>query len=210
MLDELCKKYKAHKGEDKLSRYYLEAYEKHFGHRREEKLRLLEIGVQSGGSLRVWADYFPNAEIVGVDINENCMRHQRWMPERVKIKIGDQSSMAFLATLGLYDIIIDDGSHMMAHQKFTLTAMWHSLNGGGTYIIEDLETSYWPQFGGGYKTGKTTLDVLKKWIDYLNYQAARHERAGKSAKEFNKMGIKAIQFYPSICFIEKELKWKFS
>ena len=200
MLKELCKKYGAHKGEDKLSRYYIEAYETYFGPRREEKLRLLEIGVQSGGSLRMWKEYFPNAEIVGVDINKNCLKH-----EDLDIIIGDQTGEKFLSGLGEFDIIIDDGSHKMFDQQFTFKAMWNKLRANGIYVIEDLETSYWPQFGGGYKRDKTTINYLHSLINRLNYLAINHQRAGKYRRTIGGIRMKSISFYPSICFIQKEL-----
>ena len=64
-------------GSDKLAHGYLEHYDRHFGPLRESAARVLEIGVggyrgpaRGGASLRMWADYFPSARVVGLDVQE--------------------------------------------------------------------------------------------------------------------------------------------
>jgi hypothetical protein len=62
----------------------------------------------------------------------------------------DEPKLTSLAKeLGPFDFIIDDGSHLNAHQIETFGILWPHLKDGGTYIVEDVQTSYWPAYGGG-------------------------------------------------------------
>ena len=66
--------YKEHQGKvsDKWS-IYLHVYNEIFTKYRDDTVRLLEIGVQNGGSLEIWAKYFSQAErLIGCDINPDC------------------------------------------------------------------------------------------------------------------------------------------
>ena len=45
-------------------------YEKEFGARKMDKVRLLEIGVRSGASIALWSNFFKNVEIVCVDMED--------------------------------------------------------------------------------------------------------------------------------------------
>lgn len=201
MLKKLCKKYGACKADEKLSKHYLKVYEHHFNSIREKPLEILEIGVQRGGSLRMWRDYFPNAHITGLDINKKCKKHRG---DRIDIVIGDQEDPELLESLGNFDIIIDDGGHTMKQQIKSFEVLWKHVNSGGVYVLEDLVTSYWPKFGGGYCGGYTTINMLQHLIDNLNHKAISHERAEGKAETVLNFNIKSIHFYPSMCFIYRE------
>ena len=47
---------------------FLPIYEKYFSVFKSKKINILEIGIDDGGSLKLWRKYFPNANIVGMDI----------------------------------------------------------------------------------------------------------------------------------------------
>jgi hypothetical protein len=200
MLEELCKKHGAKKGEDRRSAHFMTVYEKHFFPMRVSPIKLLEIGVQGGGSVKMWAEYFFNGYITGIDIKKKC---KQYADKRIEVLLGDQADSNFLSTLGEYDIVIDDGGHTMKQQTISLNALWTHLNPGGIYVIEDLETSYWPQFKGGYGREGTTVEWLKSWVDYLNVGVINHKRAEKYRQKWPNLGIESIHFYPSICFIHK-------
>ena len=197
-LKKLRNKYKACKGDESLTKHYLEVYENHFSKLRMLPLQILEIGVQSGGSLRMWRDYFPISHITGVDINKKCIKHAG---KRIDVVIGDQSDPRFLSTLSKFDIIIDDGGHRMYQQQISLIKLWKHLNKGGIYVIEDLATSYWPKFCEEDET--PTIEVLKDRIDSLNKEALLDRRATKKyhIKDYN---LKTMCFYPGMCFLYKE------
>ena len=146
-------------GTDKSSKGhgYLDFYARFLEPWRQSPVRVMEIGVFNGASVRMWRDYFPKGQIIGVDIDP---RTQAYAGERIEIHWGDQGDPAALAQLALrlgpLDVIIDDGSHIWPHQIQTLQALLPCLRPGGLYILEDLHTSYarWKEKfrGGGDET----------------------------------------------------------
>lgn len=122
---------------------------------RDRPLRMMEIGVggyshpdRGGESLATWRDFLPNAFIVGVDIQRKTMQ----LGPRVKILQGSQVDAEFLADTvteyGPFDIILDDGSHMNEHVVKTFGLLFPTLTPGGIYIVEDVQTATFPQYGG--------------------------------------------------------------
>jgi cephalosporin hydroxylase len=127
-------------GTDKtsLSNDYLRHYEEIFAPFRDRAITLCEIGVAQGASLKVWGEYFPKAQILGIDNNPQCKQYEE---QRIRIAIGSQDDPEFLA--GVFrdtvpDIIIDDGSHRADHLQFTFDRLFPVLAAGGLYVIEDL------------------------------------------------------------------------
>ncbi len=178
----------------KKEEHFIEAYKKHFADLKPK--RVLEIGVQGGGSLKIWRDMFPEAEIVGVDLDPVCKEHEG---QNIKVFIGDQCDVKFLETLGNFDIIIDDGGHKMTHQQVSMnTLMMNQLNPGGIYVIEDLHTSYWEQF---LDIRKTTISVLKDMIDDLHQYAEESGRCERKTGIRNAYKIKSMAVYSGIVFL---------
>jgi len=165
--------------------HFIEAYKKHFAPFRDKPIRLLEIGVQNGGSMKMWESYFPFAEIVGVDNDSECLKYET---DRTSIHIGDQADRAFLRTLGKFDIIVDDGGHKMSQQMTSFDVLFNEMNPGGIYTIEDLHTSFMEQ----YKDAPTTTEFLCSVVNTLC-----------DPKRHNTYGIRALSVYKSLCFIEK-------
>jgi len=126
------------------------------------KGRLLEIGIMDGLSMRMWQEYYPNAEIIGLDIRDmSHLYNDPWcVPRSVKMLNVDGTDPEQLKALGMFDIIVDDGSHYMSHQQQSFKHLYYNqLNKDGVYILEDLWTSH-IRF---YKDAKiTTLEYLKK------------------------------------------------
>jgi beta-1,4-mannosyl-glycoprotein beta-1,4-N-acetylglucosaminyltransferase len=171
-------------GTDKVCKHHYDRwYEQQFKSLRNRPLRLLEIGVDNGASLRMWEEYFPQAEIIGIDVDPRCKQFQS---SRATIHIGDQCDRDFLrqvisSTGGNFDVIIDDGGHRMNQQRFVLRTLFSALRPGGWFVMEDVETSYYPDYGGGpVGQAGTTMDVLKQLVDGLN--VAYH---GQSADDFD-------------------------
>lgn len=125
---------------------YLRHIERFFEPMRQHPIKLLEVGVGGGESIRTWLEYFPNAHVYGVDIVQGT---NTWntvgskIHARYKFIHGDQSSKEFWIqflnenSVG-WDIIIDDGSHTGEHIITTYYALWPHLLPGGIYEIEDL------------------------------------------------------------------------
>ncbi len=177
---------------------YFDVYEKHFRSLRDRELNILEIGIQYGGSVEMWRDYFPRSRITGIDIDPLCKIHSG---KRISIKIGDQADPVFLSQFADYDIIIDDGGHTMNQQQTSFECLFPLLNPGGIYVIEDLHTSYWPEF---LDKTPTTMEYLASLTHTLNSAASKSGRAeGRPAIEGK--GISEMHFYPSMCFIYKQV-----
>ena len=171
-LEELTIKYDV----DALELGYTSHYAPLFDNIREDVTKVLEIGVETGRSHRLWLEYFPNATIYGFDIFkfgvEEFHRLQEGNPnlDRSVMFEGDQESVddleRFLSEHGNdFDIIIDDGGHTMRQQQISLGVLFDAVKSGGYYIIEDLHTcsGEWPTLYG-YQTiheGDTlTTDLL--------------------------------------------------
>ena len=119
---------------------YCEKYEFFLNKFRDQKIKLLELGIFGGSSLEMWKKYFTQAKIFGVDIEPDC---RAYADDRINIIIGDLSKQDCLAKLAALkpDIVIDDASHFWSHQIKGLFTLFSALPHGGIYIIEDMETS---------------------------------------------------------------------
>ncbi|OZH55785.1 methyltransferase, partial [Hydrocoleum sp. CS-953] len=130
--------YSQHTGKvsDKWSSYLL-VYERILKSYRNQKVRLLEIGVQNGGSLEIWAKYFSNAKlIVGCDINPKCANLSYEDP-RIHVFVGDATRDRIKSNLvelsKSFDIIIDDGSHYSSDIIKSFATYFPLLRCGGVY-----------------------------------------------------------------------------
>ena len=135
LLSQLGEKY----GPTKRRHNYLPWYWRHFQDVREQVRTVVEVGVQTDRSLRMWEEFFPNAIILGVDIEPSCRQYEGG---RRRILIGDQSDPVFLQKIvdeagGVIDIVIDDGSHIVEHQLKTFDFLFPRLSTHGIYVVED-------------------------------------------------------------------------
>lgn len=212
LLNNLAEKYNT----DKKSSIhnYTETYFSIFDSQRLSIKNFLEIGILDGSSLKMWKDFFPNAEIYGIDINPNCLKFE---DERVNIRIGSQDNASFLESSFLrnnieFDHILDDGSHISVHQIKSFEYLFNNcLKSGGLYIIEDTCCSYW----GSHQTGDspTCMEYFKAKIDEINFYGfiknGVYDRNNKYILENypnpteHQMKIKSIRFLNSIIIIEK-------
>src|SRR5262249_9164436 len=154
-LCELARKYGTDKGGAHLQagdtcHNYTPAYHELFKDRREQVKNVLEIGVSHGCSLRMWRDYFPNAQIYGVDTHESCL----FAEDRIMCFAADQYNERDLRDVietvrpAQFDLIVDDGSHEPAHQIFSATVLLPVLKKDGLYVIEDIEPDCKPELIG--------------------------------------------------------------
>lgn len=167
--------YDTHRGKvsDKWSSY-LRAYDRLFAEYRQRPVRLLEIGVQNGGSLEIWSRYFPKAQsIVGCDINPDCAK-LNYEDNRIAVVIGDanfdSTEEAILAHAAALDIIIDDGSHLSSDIIKSFARYFPHLEYGGIFIIEDLHCSYWHESEGGLYYPFSSITFFKRLSDTINHE----------------------------------------
>ncbi|WP_370874797.1 class I SAM-dependent methyltransferase [Ancylobacter vacuolatus] len=156
--------------------HYIPLYDRYFSPFRGSRVRFLEIGVSKGGSLQMWRKYFgPDAIIYGIDIDPECIKYDGVAGA---VRIGSQDDTAFLKSvvdeMGGVDIVLDDGSHRMSHLRVTLETLFGRLSDGGLYMIEDLHTAYWRDFGGGYRSRRNFFRYVGEVIADMHRWYHRH------------------------------------
>jgi SAM-dependent methyltransferase len=133
--------------------HYLHSYNEYFYFLKEnrKKIRILEIGVFSGGSLDMYKEFFgkKKIKIVGIDIDKECLKFNDEISE---IQIGDQENEEFLTKFKkkhtIFDLIIDDGGHTCEQQKKSFEFLFPLLSDGGIYIIEDVSHRFFSYING--------------------------------------------------------------
>ena len=167
--------YSRHKGKvsDKWS-IYLSEYGRLFQQYRHAPVRLLEIGIQNGGSLDIWSKFFPKAQqIVGCDINPDCA-HLTYKDPRISVVVGDANSdaaqAAVLSHSAEFDLIIDDGSHLSSDIVKSFARYFPYLLDGGIFVVEDLHCSYWKQFEGGLFDPFSSMAFFKRLADVVSHE----------------------------------------
>jgi hypothetical protein len=186
--------------------YFNLIYNDLFKEKQMEIKRFIEIGIDKGGSVELWRDYFKNAEVVGCDIALDLAKNYLGEDnlERIVLKKLDQSSESELESFSeMYqdvDVILDDGSHKMFDQQITFAKLFKTLKSGGVYIIEDLHTSLevvMPEkriFGWGDPDKTITLDMLK---NYQNTGEIVSDFMTKEEMDYLNENIKSIDVYQS-------------
>lgn len=171
----LAQLYAEHVGKvsDKWS-IYLNEYDRVLDAYRNKPVRLLEIGIQNGGSLEIWSRYFPNAqELMGCDINPDCARLSYEDP-RIAVVVGDANCDATQAEIlrqqPAFDVIIDDGSHRSSDIVKSFARYFAHLADGGVFIAEDLHCSYWREFEGGLFDPFSSIAFFKRLADVVSHE----------------------------------------
>ena len=206
-------------GTDKISHHgYHRFYPRYIEKYRNKHGSMLEIGIQNKYSVNLWLEYFPKAFIYGIDINFTDSE------KRYEIFKADQSSLSDLENVKnkinkqLF-FIIDDGSHIPEHQVLTFNYFFNTLlEPGGTYIIEDIETSYWTKNGlysyptnYGYHHPKSTVELFKILIDDINDEYLKNENKNtqtllldKYIDKITRQKISSITFAQNCIIIVKK------
>lgn len=136
-LTEIADHFKTDKGS--IKHQYTKIYEQYLGAlRKKPGVRLLEIGIACGSSLKTWARYFADAQVIGMDVREACSGLCRGY-SNISVRIGDARRERQPET---FDVIIDDGSHISADIVEMFRTNWPSLKPGGLYFIEDLRCTH--------------------------------------------------------------------
>jgi demethylmacrocin O-methyltransferase len=196
-LIDLFKKYPS-----KGKLHFLKIYDDYFKNFKNKKINILEIGVHEGKSLMIWKDYFPKANIIGIDL-----KSYNFNINRIFTFQGDQTDINFLLGVSRkfkkFDIIIDDGSHVSSHIIKTFGVLFDFLKEGGLYICEDLQTSYWPRYGGSrinLNKKNTSLSFFKTLVDSGNYES--YDRPFYKKSKFDGK-IKFVHFFQNLVIIKK-------
>jgi hypothetical protein len=189
----------------------------------DKAFNMFEIGVAGYNSIDMWKAYFPQAKIYGLDINTE------YRDERIRIFRADQSNKGQLEAIIAQipercDVIIDDGSHLPEHQALTFDIFFRDLlNDGGTYIIEDIEVSYWKRGGlYGYQTAYGighTMSIIEKFKPVVDFINARFVGPDDTKQLLGKIGdtfsmatliaISSITFCQNCIIIKKKQPYEY-
>jgi hypothetical protein len=175
--------------------------------RKRKKVKMVEIGIQSGGSTRVWKRYFRGTlEYVGIDIDPRCKQFEI-LKEGIRIEIGSQLNTTFLesicSTYGPFDLVVDDGGHTNRMMWTSLNSLWSCLNDNAVYVIEDLHTM---NMGPKYlEEGKET--VFKKLGDWMKVRSPPTHLEGSVSPKLKEIThhpgwhLRKLSFYDSMLFL---------
>lgn len=178
--------------------HYFEIYERYFQKFVGTTVKVLEIGVEDGGSLQMWKKYFgKHSTIVGIDIDSSV----KYEEDQIFIEIGNQSDHNFLNSIikkyGTFDIIIDDGSHNQLDILKSFSCLYPTLNDDGIYLVEDVHTSYWKDYGGGITSPFNFVSISSNFVHDTNTQHIQESYTTHIPD------LKSISFYDSIVVFEK-------
>lgn len=174
--------------------HYFDIYHRHFQKFIGKEVRVVEVGIYSGGSLDMWKAYFgPKCRIYGVDIEQACKAYE---DERTRVFIGDQGDREFWKEFRQQvpdvDIVIDDGGHLPEQQIVTLEEMLPYLRRGGVYLCEDI-TGEHNRFAA-YLHGLTAE---------MNAFAVSNSKEAKVRPSGVQRSIGSVHLYPFVAVVEK-------
>lgn len=205
---------------------YLAEYDRLFSPMRDKPIRLLELGVRFGASMLMWRDYFPAATIVGLDIDPCPPMFPA--ENRIHFVQGSQADPSALDQAievagGLFDIIIDDASHVGQATARSFAHLFpRGLQPGGFYVIEDICTAFWvSQFpdaeayhpaeigevGPGdifpsHQNGM--VGVVKQIFDHVMYPIAAHlSSPSPGVPDNNRYAIERMLILMNIAILQK-------
>jgi len=178
---------------------YLDVYTQHLPPRVK---CMVELGVYKGASLRTWRDFFPTAEVWGVDIDPEVKQGD---PKVITGSQADPATIAQVAPGKEFDFVVDDGSHLIHHLIGSFDLLWPRVRSGGLYVMEDLLMTYvgdmrctkveWPgqkHNTDGDEVFQNDRQVLNRWL------------IDKIAELDNGMGdIRSISFHHMMAFFHK-------
>jgi 23S rRNA U2552 (ribose-2'-O)-methylase RlmE/FtsJ len=195
--------------------HYFEVYERYLSGIRRNSPTVVEIGVQLGGSVQMWREYFGSAaRIYGVDVNPTAVEHQ---DVATKVFIGDQQDRGFLRSvvqeIGHPDVVIDDGGHTANQQITAFEELYPALSENGVYIVEDTHTSLWRGRFMDREDQQSFLQFafarcaqLMEWTGKVeNFQVLgtdQNESLANTVSEFCQ-STKAISFFDSVVVFER-------
>ena len=190
--------------------WYTPHYARYFEPYQDLPVRVLEIGVggynipgAGGASLRMWKHYFRRGQIFGLDLFDKSELAEN----RLQILQGDQGDPEYLDAMarefGPFDLVIDDGSHFSDHVITSFHALFPHVRPGGMYVVEDLQTSYWPGWRGAAdpRAEGTSMAMVKDLLDGINHQ--EQMRSGDHRPTPTELAVTGVHAHHNIVFVDK-------
>ncbi|KAM4058029.1 methyltransferase [Hirsutella rhossiliensis] len=199
-------------GTDKVTTHsYQHMYEKYLLPLRSLPLKMLEIGLGCnmdygpGASYYTWLEYLPNVELYFIEFDALCANKYQDKTANAHVFVGDQADADFLERFaadttahGLFDIVVDDGGHTMEQQMTSLERLWPIVKPGGLYVIEDLQTSYWVDYGGDPSTRDPAKHTTMKYL-----YGILDELMAKSGSNTISHDLLSVECMAEICTLQK-------
>ena len=150
---------------------YTPFYEKYFNDIRNNNINFLELGVRQGWSMYMWDEYFPNANIYGIDNNSEGLCPTEFKSDRIHFTICSQTDRETLTKLsdssGGFDVIIDDASHISSLSIESFNILFPLLKSGGIYVIEDMHVCSVPIYNPENFTVHQFIDSIRHRQDMI-------------------------------------------
>lgn len=210
-LNDIGLKYKTDKSS--ITHHYLYTYEKYLWDLRMMPITILELGVAGGASINMWREYFPLAQVWGIDNNPDCKYDDQ-------ILIGSQVDHVFLegalARIGEPHIIIDDASHFGPYTIETFKYLFPRMVKGGWYVVEDTHCFYDETYGQAPKEGNSEVfnfftglardvDVAGRGMTGDTHYALNVQNPNFPAiPKFSRI-LDSIHIHPSLWFFKRKL-----
>lgn len=207
LFSNLCDVYGSDKGSLKQnspyyswqSHTYADFYSRLYSHCRNNIKNVFECGIgtnnpnlksnmtingKPGASLRVWRDYFPQAQVIGVDIDKNILFEE----ERIKTFFVDQTDIDSIRNfwnkvkLSDFDLMVDDGLHNFTAGITLFKNSIDRLAADGIYVIEDVSLKdlekylEWFKANDHYSVDYVLLKRLNKSADGNSLISIRKSR----------------------------------
>lgn len=148
---------------------YTAFYEKYFEALRNSPINFLELGVREGWSLKMWDEYFPYANIFGIDNNSEGLCPESFESKKITFTICSQTDNDALLNIsnkcGGLDIIVDDASHISNLSINSFEILFPLLKSGGIYVIEDLHVCGFPMYNPKNFSTHQFIDTLRNRED---------------------------------------------
>jgi hypothetical protein len=132
---------------------------------------VLEIGINTGNSHRMWRDYFPDATVYGVDLFDFCdgMKDE----ERIEVRFGNAYTPGMVNSFSeiKFDVIVDDGPHSLESQVFCVENYTSLLSNNGILIIEDIPYPEWIRIlaqATPHELQKYSYGIDRRWVPDKN------------------------------------------
>lgn len=213
LLNEYGAKYKT----DKINQHhsfagknYLDIYDSYFSPLKNKNIKMLEIGIREGASLRTFRDYFENGHLLGLDINPETA----FTENRISTYIGSQSSEELINRIfnehPSINIVLDDGSHVNQLTIASFNLIFHRLPPGAFYIIEDLACSYLEEQLASdiIEGGWPGMNLNDPSVQMVNKRSDMNDFFFNLIKDldYRKGEVEYVHFWSQLCVIKKKDK----
>lgn len=149
---------------------YLDLYQNLLSKKQYTAKNILEIGIDRGGSIKLWSDFFINATVYGIDImNINNVWDGITNVHNIKLYTSMDAydpitfNEIFLKSNNKFDFMFDDGPHTLESMIQFIKLYSQIMTDDGILIIEDVQSIHWIE-----QLCKAVPEDLKKYIKYYD------------------------------------------